>query len=214
MRSSIIYTLIILFFTNCISEFDFVRPDSIKGAISIQGKLVKGAPSTVSVTLRDVFDFFNSADFLTAGKVLIIDEAGNELQLKTRQQGLFTLEIPEDHPFFKVDYGKQYKIRVENLKSQVFESDFDELLPVPVPDALIAKPVTVEYVNEFGSISAVDQLNFYISTPLKAENQRANSRILWELNGVSKVTDTPKANGCLTALGRQPKSCYLSLSPI
>ena len=145
--------------------------------------------------MRDVFDFFNTPKFLAAGKVFIIDEAGNELELRTRQQGFYTLEIPENHPTFKITYGSRYKIRIENLKNNSYESEFDELLPAPTPDKLEALPVTLEFINKLGESTSFDQLSFYISTPLKAKNQTVNSRLLWEMDGIAKVTDTPNSGG-------------------
>ena len=203
-----------IIFSSCIDKFDFERPDSIRGAVSIQAKLAKGNPSTIEVVIKDVFDFFNSPRFLTAGKVLLIDEAGNELTLATKRQGFFNLEIPEDHPFFKVDYGLKYKIRIENLKGDDYESDFDELFPAPIPDNLHVEETTIEFLDREGNERTFDQLNFYIDTPLKAPQQTQNSRILWELVGIAKVTDTPNAGACTIRRDPAPKSCYAEYPPV
>lgn len=211
-KSTLLICLIFLI-PSCLDKFDFERPDSIKGAVSIQGKLTKGNPSKVQVILKDVFDFFNSPKFLTAGKVFLIDEAGNELSLGTKRQGFFNLIIPNDHPYFKVEYGQKYKIRIENLKGQTFESDFDELLPAPIPNGFYAEEATIEYLNQAGKEETYDQLHFFVDTPLKAPNQSQNSRILWELTGVSKITDTPGAGVCNVPIEDFPKTCYVGYPP-
>jgi len=208
-----LFFLLTLLFPCCLDEFNFERPDSIKGAVSIQGKLTKGNPSHVKVILREVFDFFNTPRFLSASKVYLIDESGNELLLTTRRQGFFNLDIPIDHPFFKVDYGNKYKIRVEGLKGTDYESEYDELFPAPIPDDFYVQETTIEFLDQFGKETSFDQLNFYLSTPLKAENANTNSRLVWEINGVSKVTDTPN-DRCRVRNDPFPKACYASYPPV
>lgn len=209
----IIFMLISLL-PSCLEKITFERPDSIKGAVSIQGKLIKDNPSQVQVIIKDVFDFFNSPRFLSASQVYVVDEVGNELRLTTKRQGFYTLDIPTDHSFFKVEYGKKYKIRVENLKGTDFESDFDELFPTPVPDDFYVQETTINFLDQLGYTKTFDQLNFYISTPLGVQNSTGNSRLVWEIEGVSKVSDTPIAGGCRIEIDPEPKSCYVSYPPV
>lgn len=215
MRNTYLFLLLFLLsLTNCLEQFDFERPDSIKGAVAIQAKLVKGNPSTVQVILRDIFDFFNSPKFITASRVYVLDEMDNRLELKTRRQGFYRIEIPVDHPFFKVEFGSKYKIQIEGLKGNDYESDFDELFPAPIPDTLVIKETQTEFLDEFGKVRLFDQLSFFIDTPLKAKNATAKSRLIWELNGTARVTDTPNAGRCRIQRGLAPKSCYASYTPV
>jgi len=206
--------LTLLCLTNCLEKFDFERPDSIKGAVAIQAKMVKGNPSTVQVILREVFDFFNSPKFITASRVYVLDELGNRLELRTRKQGFYNIEIPVDHPFFKVEFGSKYKIQIENLKGDDYESDFDELFPAPVPDNFVVKETQKEILDEFGKISLFDQLSFFVSTPLKPANSTKNSQLVWEVIGTARVTDTPSAGRCRVPKDLEPKSCYAQYTPV
>ncbi|MEM1119780.1 MAG: DUF4249 family protein [Bacteroidota bacterium] len=215
MRKLALFLLLTLLgLTNCLEKFDFDRPDSIKGAVAIQGKLVKGNPSTAQVILRDVFDFFNAPRFITASRVYLLDEMGNKIELRARKQGFYRAEIPSDHPFFKVEFGGKYKIQIENLKGEDYESDFDELFPAPVPDKLVVKETQTEFINEVGTISVFDQLGFFIDTPLKPVNSTENSRLLWEIVGTAKVTDTPDAGRCFVSRDFAAKSCYANYTPV
>ena len=126
----------------------------------------------------------------------------------------FNIEIPTDHPFFKVEFGSKYEIQVENLKGDDYESDLDELFPAPIPDNFVVKETQKERLDEFNKVSLFDQLSFFISTPLKAPNATTNSRILWEVNGTARVTDTPNAGRCRIFRDPEPKSCYASYTPI
>ncbi len=215
MRTSYLLTfLACLLFSNCLDKFDFERPDSIKDAIAIQGRIAKGTPSTVRVIVREVFDFANFPKFLSASEVLIIDEAGNQLELESRRQGFYNLTIPDDHPFFKVATGNKYKIRVSGLKNKIFESSWEELLPVPIPEKLVTNNVEMEVTNRFGIVQTFRELGYFIDTPLSAPNSSKNSRILWELDGTFKLTDTPSAGRCFAGNAPAPKSCYITDSPV
>lgn len=206
--------LTLLLFASCLDKFDFERPDSIKDAIAIQGRIAKGNPSTVRVVLKEVFDFANFPRFLSASEVLIIDEAGNQLELETRKQGFYNLTIPDDHPFFKVAVGQKYKIRVSGLKNQVYESAWEELLPVPIPENLTKDTIRIEVVDRFGIVKVFNELGYSINTPLKAPNATQNSRLLWELAGLYKLTDTPSAGRCFDGNTPEPKACYVVDSPV
>lgn len=205
---------VFLLFSSCIDKFDFERPDSIKDAIAIQGRIAKGNPSTVRVTVKEVFDFANFPKFLSASEVLIIDDAGNQLELDSRRQGFYNLTIPDDHPFFKVATGKKYKIRVSGLRNKVFESKWEELLPVPIPEKLVTNNVDIEVTNRFGVVNVFRELGYFIDTPLKAPNSTQNSRLLWELGGTFKLTDTPSAGDCFDGEAPPPKACYVTDSPV
>ena len=112
-----------------------------------------------------------------------------------------------------MDYGDKYKIRVEGLKETDYESEYDELFAAPIPDDFYAQETTIEFLDQFGVEKTFDQLNFYISTPLIAENSTTKSRLVWEINGVSKVTDTPSPI-CRDFFDSFPKSCYVSYPPV
>jgi len=113
------YCLLMLCFllTNCEETIDFEPPKSIQNAIFIEGKLTKGTPSNVFVKIGQVFNFSSNPSLLLAQSVHLMDESGQSLELTSREQGIFKLTIPDNHPTFKVDYGKAYKIRLQ-LKNQ------------------------------------------------------------------------------------------------
>lgn len=46
-----------LVWAGCLDKIEFDRPDTIDSGIAIQGKLVKGSPSTIRVSIRKVFNF-------------------------------------------------------------------------------------------------------------------------------------------------------------
>ncbi len=84
----------------------------------------------------------------------------------------------------------------------------------PIPDNFYVVETTIAFLDEFGGQRTFDQLNFYISTPLKGKAAEQNSRLVWELNGVAKVTDTPSLGRCLVRKDPEPKACYVGYPPV
>ena len=202
-------SLILIGLSACLERIDFARPDSIKNGIAIQGKLTKDNPSKVEVSIRKIFDFESNPRFLPAKSVHIIDENNKELELITRATGKYNLEIPNDHPFFKVEYEKGYKIRVVNADGRVFESHFDSIFPVPKPRKLRVKVTPVTVQGRAGIITQREQLSFFIDTPLSLPGNSSFSRILWEFDGVYQLTDFGSR-----ITNSEPKTCYIYSPPV
>ena len=206
-------TFLLIFCSSCLEKIDFERPDTIKDGIVIQAKLIKGSPSIIEVSTTTLFDFFSIPKNLPAEAVILIDEDNNQIELDKNQPGFYSLEIPEDHPDFKIEYGKRYKLRIE-LLSRVYESDWEIIQPTPEPDQLEVKIVEIDVLNNIGKIVKREALEFYISTDLKASNNSDNALLLWELVGVSKITDGPIPIACNVSIDEVSKSCYVEFPPI
>ena len=203
--------------SGCLDEIDFVRPDAVENGIAIQGKLVKGDPSFVRVTIRKTFDFSEAARLINAREVTIINEEDVELELVSKADGIFTLEIPKDHPNFKVEFGNSFKLRVSTFDNRVFESSLENLFQVPKPEKLEAKRTQIEIVDVNGIEKLFDQITFTINSPLKPENSSDNAKVLWEMLTTHKLTDSPNAYSrfaCFpTRIEEFSQTCYLSGAP-
>ena len=218
---NIFFLLSILFFCgSCLDVIDFDRPDTIENGVVVQGKLAKGNPSVASVSIRKLFDFSSNAAFLNAREVLVIDEDGNQVELKSDGAGNFVAEIPNDHPTFNVDYGKSYKAKVSTFDGRNFESAYETLYPVSKPDNLRAEITQIEAVNSIGNIVMKDVMSFFIDTPLKPQGSSENVSLLWELEAVYKLEDSPESysrfNCWPTRITNATvnKTCYITSSPI
>lgn len=201
--------------TTCQETIDFKTPDTIKNAIFIEGKLTKGEPSTVFVKIGQVFNFSTNPSLLVGESVEIIDESGQSLSLISRAQGIFQLNIPNDHPTFKVGYGKAYKIRVQLKNQETYESSYDTLYQAPVPTDLNFQKVSKNVQNATGEISSAEFLAFNISTPYLTYADGTKTRFLWEFGSIFKFSDTPNGFGFFPcrATSQEPKTCYVSINP-
>lgn len=207
----------LLFLSGCLDEIDFAKADAIDTSIAIQGKIVKSDPSFVSITIRGVFNFEDVPRLLNAQEVTVEDESGNVVEIPTNADGIFFLEIPDDHPF-KVEYGKSYKVNVSTFDGRSYTSSLEELYPAPTPEALSVERTQIETQDVNGNIKLFDQLTYGISTPLKAPSSAENSRLLWELISTYKFTDSPESYGSRacwpTRIDQNNKTCYITSSPV
>ena len=204
--------------TGCLDSIDFEQPDTINDRIAIQGKLVKGSPSFVQVTIRRVFDFKAAPRLISARAVTLSDELGNTISLSTRAEGIFFKEIQADDPNIKIDFDKSYKIIVEIFDGQIFESTLETILPTPTPTELKVKRIQKDIIGPTGEIITRDNfVGFTIDTPLEVSPGLGNVKLLWELEATYKITDTPETHGrsecAATRIDAQNKVCYASFSP-
>lgn len=209
--------LLIFLFNSCIDRIEFSEPDALRNAISIQGKLTKGNPSQIRVQISNTFDFENAQRFITAKSVELINQTGDILDLETKLQGIYELEIPENHPTFKIDYGKAYKIKVQLITGELIESAFDTLYPVPDITALNVEKFTQESFNSEGVIENIDLLRFSVSSSLFPNGSSRKTSFLWELESVYKQSDTAggtcRDGSCINTSGSS-QTCFLQINPV
>ena len=213
----------------CVDKIDFVQGDNLTNKLAIQGTLIIGNPSQVKVTLRKVFDFKTGPKFVSAKEVLLIDKQEQFVKLSTRQEGVFSLEIPTNHAYFKIEEGNAFKIRVIMGNNTIYESTYDPILRVPAPDSvsmtIYQETVRLSQIPEDTII--VNHLSFHIHTPIKIEGANEKSRLLWTIEHIYKLSDAPEAlfedppqmASCFyldrkTYEGVKNKTCYMTLSPV
>lgn len=214
-----IFTLIFLglLFTTCRDTIEFAVPDTIKDAIFIEGKLSKGEPSTVFVKIGQVFNFTTNPSLFLADNVEIIDESGQALELTSKEQGIFKLAIPKDHPTFKIEYGHAYKIRLQLKNQAIYESTYDTLYQVPEMADLKSDKISKSVILDDGKRLTQEIVTLVVSSPLNSPN-KSRPHLLWEIESVFKQSDSPEgfAEGIRPCgiIGREAKTCYLSINPV
>ena len=213
-----IFLLLLVAIAGCLDTIEFDRPQTIEDGIAIQGKLVISDSSYIRVTIRKVFDFSSNARLINVRAVVLTDDEGNSVSLDSRQDGVFTREFAKKDPEMSVEFGKTYKIRVETFDNRVYESAFEGILPVPTPQELKVARIQKEGVNAVGDIVARDFMGFAIDTPLEVTPGSGNVKLLWELEGTYKLTDTPTSYGARACrpigIDEEDKTCYINVSPV
>ena len=205
-----------IFLGACIDRIDFERPQTLEDAIAIQGKLVKGSPSRVNVSIRKVLDFKSAPRFVKARSVTLLDDAGNAIDLDTNAEGIYYKIIHDEEPRISIRYDKSYKIKVETFEDLVFESALESIIPSPTPTKLTAHRIKKEGRNAIGDVILRDDfIGFVIDTPLEVSPNAGNVKLLWEIEATHQLTDFPAPRSCTaTVIDEQSKICYVTTSPV
>lgn len=211
---------LIIVISGCLDTIEFDRPQTIEDGIAIQGKLVISDPSYIRVTIRKVFDFSSSARLINVRDVVLSDDTGTSISLVSSQDGVFTREFLENDPDMSITFDRSYKIRVETFDNRVYESSLEGIVPVPTPTDLKVGRIQKDGINAVGDIVARDFIAFTIDTPLEASPNSGNTKILWELEGTYRVTDSPESYSTRACRPiritneTNNKTCYVNISPL
>lgn len=184
----VLLIFVITVFGACLDEIDLEAPRGLAQSLVIQGKLMKGNPSVVTLSITTVFNFSSIiSNTVNAKEVKIIDDQGNALRLEESGPGIYRLEIPFDHPEFKVETGRSYRINISTFDNREFASAFETLNPVLSNGQLDAKLVQREIViNE--DILSRPAVEFSVESNFINDAQE-KARVLWEVERTYKVTD-------------------------
>ncbi len=183
----------VLFLSACLEKIDLEVEKGYEEALAINGKLVAGEPAFIQVSVERLFDFTASArKRVNVRNVILLDEENCSIELALGGKvDHYQLSIAGDHPDFRVETGKSYKIRINTFDGRTFESEFEEILPVPVPTNLRVDTISQRvYNSRVGLYQDRDFLVAKLNTPIRGPDGR-KSRLMWETAPASpNVTDT------------------------
>lgn len=188
----------------CFSEIDFEGTGGELDNLVIQGKLIKGTPSIVTVSVRKVSDYegAESSTAVEVANVILLDENQNAVDLIHTEPGIFKRNIPDG--LLSIREGHAYQIRVVTKTGQIYESAPETLQPVPRPTAIDLTLIDREEINDLGNSVINTYLNFAIHTPLIADAASEQSQLKWEMEGCYRFIETTPANAPIP----NPKTCY------
>lgn len=189
----------------CLEQIDVEVPASERERLTIQGKLVVGNPSIVTVRISKLFDFTaNSKSPINARSVSLFDQEGKALELEDRGLGDYALTIPVDHPTFSVSLGENYYIRLETFDGRTFESAMEKAVAVPKPDQLTFRLIDLPVIDALGEIRQKEHIQFAVSTPLKTSENESKPYLRWQTEWTFKVLDSPYQSFI------EQKTCYIT----
>lgn len=201
------FVFLTLMVTACLDEIDLNPEEEEYKRIVVLGKLVNSAPARVLVYVTETFDFETREipRGIDDATVTVWDDEGHSLTLAPYiETGLYYLEIPKNHPEFKVEAGRSYHLKVVTDRGKQYESAPEPLADVPQTGQLGVNKTTKLIVDNLGEFTPIDILEFSVSTPLTTPGNPEKARLRWEIEEAYKVTDTPQ-------LGGTPKTCYIAV---
>lgn len=190
-----------LFATSCIDEIQLTVPGDGTDAIAIQGRIVYGEPSFVTVGVSNAFDFStDSRNAVVVKSVEVMDDLGNSMEVPSVDIGVYEAALDESSPLQAV-IGRSYRVRVVTLDNREFESDFDPLLPVAPIESIELGFVEKLVVDNIGGFDMEEKLAVFVNTVI---DNSAEGGLLWEVENIFQITDTP------TDARIPMKTCYIT----
>ncbi len=198
------FSLILIVFSGCLEPIELDIPKGFQESLIIEGKIVKGEPSTFELYVSQLFNFTpESGGRINARDAIIMDEDGNEMEIDPVGQGVYFYEFTEEDPI-KIEFGQSYKVQIGTFDGRVFESTFEPLLPGPEIANLRFEKIEKESLLPDQSIRIDSFIQFRIDTDLSAPGMTEKSYLKWDLQRVYQVTDFP------IPADRDRRVCYIS----
>lgn len=184
-----IVIITVLFCVACVDEVDFDVPKEFQNSTVIIGKIVKGNPSTVEVSIQKVFDFtFRIEQLITAKSVNIVNEEGDKLDVPVSGTGQFELSIDPDSAF-KVEVGKSYSLEVLLFDGQSFKSEPAMLIGAPEVESFEPELVSKEVLDDNNEPTNRTRIEYKISTSLLSGIEQSRTNLRWNFSRTLKLTD-------------------------
>ncbi len=183
---------------SCIDRIDLQAPAGLSESVVIQGKLLKGNPSTAEVRVSRLFDFDGTEQLVTINKIVIEDEDGNSKELIKRQEGVYDITIPEDDPELSIEVGKGYRASITLVNREVIESTFEVIKEVSAINDLDFELATRSFENEDGVVN-IDVVNFKLNSDVPTDQ---DVKLLWDVERTFRFTDYEGIS----------KTCYVNSS--
>lgn len=156
-RASLIIflTLILCWFTGCVERY-YPDEDNLKtGTLVINAHLTNKTGTQVIEISRSVTLLYPSADPVSGGFVEVIREDGDIREFMESRPGFYETDLDAD--FLQI--GMSYMLHAITPDGYEYESDFDQLRPVPEIDSIYYQVETNSFASESDSMEGV---RFYI----------------------------------------------------
>jgi len=181
--------IFVLLFYACIDEVEFDVPREYQNSTVIIGKIVKGNPSTVEVSVQRVFDFsFKIEELLDVKNMKIVNEEGVKLDVPNVGTGFYELSI-DPNSEFKVDVGKSYSLEVLLRDGKSFKSEPSKLIGAPKVESFEPELVSKEVLDDNNELVTRTRIEHKISTSLLSSPEQSRTNLKWDFSRTYKITD-------------------------
>lgn len=172
-RKSLVILCIILLGTsinNCKFPYE-AEVDERTGLMVIEGGIVKGDTTQTITVSRSASLYAPEIKPVSACEVSVLDEEGTEFKFTETEEGVYNADVLKD----QLVLNRNYFVRVITPNGNVYESDFEQLLPAAPVDSVyfIREPVP----RDNGEMGEVNQ--FYIDLKGTEDESRY---YMWKLS--------------------------------
>jgi len=177
--------------TACLDKIDLELQAGLDEGLVIRGELIKGNPSTLVVRINRIFNFeLATLSPINARSVILMDEEGNQMEIKSRADGLHEYTFDPLIDPIKVKTGGEYKLRVSTFDGRIYESALEEILPTPEKGQLKTERSSITILNENNEPEEFPRLKFVIDAPVTLEGKEKNTFFHWIPERTYEITDS------------------------
>lgn len=172
--------------TSCVDPIDLEVPKGgASESIYVDGKLVVGDPSSILVSINEIFDFDGVPNRLSVLRVELLNEAGVSVQLDQDDAKFYSKEFDSTEDFIVSD-NESYMLRITMSNQDVIESAWEGMKSVPRNNSLktefeVIGRETVEGVN-----TEILEMSLITSTTIPND---ANVRLRWNVDRTFKMSN-------------------------
>lgn len=197
----------------CLDEIELDVPRGESEAIIVEGKLVVGDPSSITVNVQRIFSFDGTSNILKINGVDLIAESGSMTRLEKDSEGEFSQVFDENNPI-DLQSTERYKLRVQLFDGRTVESDFQAIQSSDANDELSLSVQTREFFNdELGEFITREKVILDLQSEI-SNIQSDPKRYRWSVERSYRLTDSPEAYSLRDPDDRQlflmPKVCYVT----
>jgi len=192
-----------LFLQSCLDEIELGVPKGQSDAVVVQGKLIVGDVTEISVLVNRLFTFDGTSTTLRVKTVELICENGDTQEVDFISEGVYQKIIPENSNFM-IKAGVGYKINIELFDGRMIASNFEELIAFESQnEAVISVKEKPIYNQEVNDVLNVDRLVLDVKSEFN-NDQNNPQRFRWTVDATYRITDNPSLFG----VDKARQTCY------
>lgn len=190
---------------SCLDEIELGVPKGTEETIVIQGQVVKGNPSRISVTVSRLFDFTaSSVQLVNVRTVLLRDDLGNQLDIPSTDLGIYEMRLSANDARFQIEEGKSYQLVVSTFDGRTYASTFESMEPLIKADSISVKKIAKEVPDGNDGFIERDFFQYDIYTGLGKFETQEQPYLRWVLERTYRLTDGS------AFIQAEPKTCYIT----
>lgn len=188
-KSALIVLVLGLILISCVDPFR-LNVNRLDGNLLVEG-IVTNDQGPFRVKLSKLVSNPTETNPETGAAVIIFDSEGNQIELFEGSPGEYA---SADQATFTGEVGRSYWVRIETLDGSVYQSDPEEMLPVPEIDTLYFERLVLPILTEAGN--ETERQFIKVKTRFRTLPNTSNY-IRYDYRGVfNLVTPMPCMMGC------------------
>jgi len=196
------------FLLSCQDKIELGVPAGIDDSISVQGKLIKGNPSVVQVSIERIFVFDASNRLVLVDNMSIEDTEGNLKLLEKKDLINYAVDIPENDSEINVEFNKAYRININLADGTALQSEYATLLPLNKSDNQISlQRSSRTFENDEGETVTRDFFDVNLRSVIPLD---LDTKYRWEVQRTFKFTDRGDESRIGSIDSRVKQTCYVT----